>query len=150
MPKRSWTPEMPEQERPRDPAWIARHQRDCLREAIGPNLDLALERKPPGKALTEADVTRQIRDVLRACRIFHWKQWQGPMSQPKGVADILGVFDGKLLAIEIKKPGGRPSPDQVKFVDRINSEGGVAFVAYSVEDVIEQLNLQCRLTPLFL
>lgn len=102
-----------------------------------------------GRRITEADVTRQIRDVLKVCRIFHWKQWQGPMSQPRGVSDILGIYDGKLLAIEIKKPGARPSPEQVRFINRINTEGGIGFIAYSVDDVIKTLGLQVRLTPLF-
>ena len=102
-----------------------------------------------GRSTTEADVTRQIRDVLKACRIFHWKNWSGPMTYPKGISDILGVYDGRMLAIEIKKPGGRPSPEQVRFIDRINREGGIGFIAYSVEDVIKTLGLQVRLTPLF-
>lgn len=98
---------------------------------------------------TEADVTRQIRDVLKACRIFHWKQWQGPMSQPKGVSDILGIYEGKLLAIEIKRPGREPSDDQLEFLAKVNAQGGIGFWTDNVETVIKTLGLQVRLTPLF-
>ena len=100
-------------------------------------------------ALTEADITKQIRSVLNRSRVYHYKSWQGPMSYPKGIADIIGVYHGRFLAIEVKKPGGRVSPDQKKFIDTINAEGGIAFVAYSVEEVIEKLNLAAKLSPLF-
>lgn len=105
--------------------------------------------KVPG-TLTEADITRQIRDVLERCGIWHWKQWSGPMTYPKGICDILGVWrDGRFLAIEIKKPGGVVSPHQKKFIERMNKEGGIAFVAYSVDDVIRKLGLNIEINPLF-
>lgn len=70
--------------------------------------------------------------------IFTWKQWQGPMSQPRGVSDILGILpDGRFLAIEVKTRTGRVSEYQASFLYEITKNGGVAFVARSVEDVIE-------------
>lgn len=92
--------------------------------------------------LKEADITKQIRDVLNLKGIWHWKQWQGPMSEPKGVSDILGCFEGKLLAIEVKVPGRKPSLEQLGFLDNVNVAGGIGFVAYSVEDVIEKLGIK--------
>ena len=100
-------------------------------------------------ALTEQQITQQIRQVLKICRVWHWKSWQGPMSFPKGISDVLGCYQGRFLAIEIKKHGGRVSPDQQKFIDRVNDEGGIAFVAWSVDDVVKRLGLQVKLTPLF-
>jgi len=109
--------------------------------------------------LSEADVTKQIRDVLNTARVFHWKAWQGPMSQPKGVSDILGIFKGRMLAIEVKKQGWEPpSPGtyayghylkQQAFIDRINAECGIGFFATSVEEVIDALKLGFEITPLF-
>ncbi len=92
--------------------------------------------------LKEADITKQIRDVLNLKGIWHWKQWQGPMSEPKGVSDILGCFEGKLLAIEVKVPGRKPSLEQALFLYSVNQAGGIGFVAYSVEDVIENLGIE--------
>lgn len=100
-------------------------------------------------ALTEQQITQQIRQVLKLCRVWHWKNWSGPMTFPKGISDILGCYQGKMLCIEVKKPGGRVSPDQEKFIARVNEEGGIAFVAWSVDDVVEKLGLQVKLTPLF-
>lgn len=87
----------------------------------------------------ESDITKSIRRYLKMRGAFCWKVWQGPMSSPKGISDILGCMRGKLLAIEVKVPGREPSPAQQDFIDCINSSGGVAFVAHSVDEVEQQL-----------
>jgi len=89
----------------------------------------------------EADITKTIRDLLNAYGIWHFKMWMGPMSNPKGVSDIIGIYKGRFLAIEVKTPKGKVTEAQRAFIDRVNKEGGIAFVARSVEDVIEKLEL---------
>jgi penicillin-binding protein-related factor A (putative recombinase) len=108
---------------------------------------------------SEADLTKQIQDVLNACKIFHWKQWQGMMSTPRGVSDILGCYQGKLLAIEIKAPKWKPPlpstkaykhfKEQEDFIFQVNKAGGIGFFAQSVEEVIKTLDLKVKLYPLF-
>lgn len=58
-----------------------------------------------------------------------------------GTSDILGVYRGRFLAIEVKTPQtkNRPSEDQRMFIERINYHGGIAFIATSVEDVQQAL-----------
>lgn len=76
-----------------------------------------------------------------------------------GVSDILGVVkDGRILCIEVKKPyiskktglisyktqeqiEKMASDDQVFFINKIKSLGGIAFYADSVEIVEDQLLL---------
>ena len=110
--------------------------------------------------LKEKDVTKQIRGVLRTLGIFHWKNWSGPMTYPKGIADILGIYKGKFLAIEVKREGWEPpEPTNIKaykhfceqrdFLNAIRDNGGYAFFAQSVDDVIDRLGLQSKVTPLF-
>lgn len=65
----------------------------------------------------------------------------------KGVSDILGVYKGHLLAIEVKTDTikdllgktiqykGYPTDEQKNFLERVKREGGVAFIARSIEDV---------------
>jgi hypothetical protein len=54
----------------------------------------------------------------------------------KGQPDILGQLrDGRLLAIEVKRPSGVVSPEQQAFLSRASENGAVAFVARSVADV---------------
>jgi hypothetical protein len=125
------------------------------------------------KKLSESEVTKQIRGVLNACRLWHWKAWQGPMSQPKGVSDILGVKRvlvsdlvaagveevGVIMAIEVKKEGWSP-PDpgtkayahfcrQREFLDTIKLNGGIGFFAQSAEEVVERLGLKAKMYPLW-
>jgi hypothetical protein len=107
------------------------------------------------KQQSESEITKAIRAVLKTCGFFSWKQWQGPMSQPKGVADILGILpDGRMFAIEVKRPGWTPPgqntkafkhhQNQQRFIDTINANGGVAFFATSIDDVIAGLGIQDR------
>jgi penicillin-binding protein-related factor A (putative recombinase) len=56
-----------------------------------------------------------------------------------GVSDILGIYKGKPLAIEVKSKVGRLSPQQELFLNRFVEAGGIAFMARSVDDVIIQL-----------
>ena len=93
--------------------------------------------------ITEADVTRSIRQLLKQIGVFHWKVHQGLGCVP-GVPDVIGVWKGRLLGIEVKRPGGKLSPAQVAFIDRINAEGGLAFVAFSVDDVMRELGIKDR------
>lgn len=94
--------------------------------------------------ISEHDITISIRNLLKTFHIFHWKNHGGPMGA-RGVPDILGIFQGRLLGIEVKTAAGKPSPDQERFIQNINDAGGIAFVARSVDDVIENLGLQKRM-----
>lgn len=64
-----------------------------------------------------------------------------------GSSDILGVLPpyGRFLAVECKMPGKKPTPEQHRFMDVIRESGGVAFVAYSMDDVEEQIAVQREL-----
>ena len=96
--------------------------------------------KPP---TAEALLTKSIRQLLNSVGIFSWKEWGGPMSTP-GVPDIIGCFKGRLIGIEIKSEKGVVSEYQKEFIENINRAGGLAFVARSIDDVIEGLGLQDR------
>ena len=56
-----------------------------------------------------------------------------------GVSDILACIKGRFVAIEVKRPGKKPSDLQERFLDAINTIGGVAFWADNLNDVKEKL-----------
>ena len=56
-----------------------------------------------------------------------------------GVSDILACIRGRFVAIEVKKPGNKPSALQENFINAINSIGGFAFWADNLEDVKDKL-----------
>lgn len=58
----------------------------------------------------------------------------------RGCADILGqLASGHFLAIEVKRPGERPSPEQLDFLETVAHAGGLALIAHSIDDVREAL-----------
>jgi len=106
----------------------------------------------------EAEVQRAILDYLKLTGIFAWRVNNISPSQMengrrvfrrfgglKGVADIIGILPGgQLLAIECKSEKGKLSSEQVDFGNRINAEGGLWFIARSVQDVIDGLARERR------
>lgn len=92
------------------------------------------------KGMRESELTILIRELLTAYRVFHYKHWQGPMSVP-GISDIIGCYKGRFFAIEIKTDKGKVTDLQSNFLANVEAAGGIAFVARSVEDVIEGLDL---------
>lgn len=92
---------------------------------------------------SEAEITRAIRFFLKSQGVWHFKLHQGLGSTP-GIPDIVGIWKGKPLFIEIKTRKGKLSDVQATKIAEINQAGGLAFVARSIDDVIEALGIQDR------
>ena len=101
-------------------------------------------------AVKEIDVQCGIVEYLQRIRhVYCWRQNTGGFMRDghfyrfgiKGMADILGVLypTGRILAIEVKRPGEKPTAEQQRFLDDVNGSGGLAFVATSVQDVIDRV-----------
>lgn len=98
--------------------------------------------------INETSITRLIKQVLFQCGAFPIKIAGGPYQKP-GISDLLICYEGKFVAVEVKKPGGKLSPLQEQFLHDVRTAGGIAFVAYSVDDVVRELKLQVKLYPIF-
>ena len=58
----------------------------------------------------------------------------------KGGSDIIGVApDGRFMAIEVKTKTGKPSKEQLTFIDIIRNAGGIAGIARSPAEALELL-----------
>jgi hypothetical protein len=101
--------------------------------------------------MLENDIQRTILDYLSYRGVFHYRNNTSGIyiaksqsyrpSHSKGASDIIGCTkEGRFLAIEVKKPGGKATPEQKEFIEKVNASGGLAFIAYSVEDVEKHLN----------
>jgi len=57
--------------------------------------------------------------------------------QGRGVSDILGLWQGRWLAIETKAPGKRDNVTaaQARFLEEVRARGGIGIVAESIDDV---------------
>lgn len=58
-----------------------------------------------------------------------------------GTSDLIALYQGKFIAIEVKRPGNTPTAKQQAFLERVRQAGGVAFVATSIDDVARELEL---------
>jgi len=58
-----------------------------------------------------------------------------------GIPDILLLFKGHLIGLEVKTPTGKPSPEQLAWGRDIEANGGSFFIVRSVDEVIEALKL---------
>jgi hypothetical protein len=114
-------------------------------------VEIQMPRAPSEKTI-EQSIKKYLDSLSPVCKIWYFKV-HGSMYQESGVPDIVGCIcltEGNtterqtpkesgvtscLFAIELKKPGEQPSPIQRLQMRQINEAGGLAFVAYSVEDV---------------
>ncbi len=55
--------------------------------------------------------------------------WSGPYSKA-GIPDIIGVVNGKFIALEVKAVNGHPSELQKRNIKLINQAGGYARIVY--------------------
>lgn len=98
----------------------------------------------------EQDIVRSILDYLRYRGIPHahvrntgaiiqrgGKTFFARNRNPQiGVADIIGAYKGTPIAIEVKSPVGKVSPDQESWLSTWSNKGGGAYcIARSVEHV---------------
>lgn len=110
----------------------------------------------------ESDILRAIMVYLAARRIHVERVNTGVMKQPdprrrrgyrvvrfekKGTPDLRGIIRkwgdlrwGVPLYIEVKRPGGRPTPHQAYRLRELEAAGALAFVATSVEDCARALD----------
>ena len=109
-------------------------------EQLNSGLDMVLEEKKKPQ-LTEKQIQTDIMDYLRILGASADVTTMGYYGN-NGMADIVGCFEGKYFAIEVKRPGNYPTPLQKKWLEEKRKAGAVAFIATSVNDVkLNMLNL---------
>ena len=52
-----------------------------------------------------------------------------------GTSDIIACVGGRYVTIEVKMPGNKPTPDHQAFLNSVRNSGGIAIVAYNLDDV---------------
>jgi len=101
---------------------------------------------------SEKELVKTVLEYLGLKRIYAWRNNTGATVIPgkertrfvrygfKGSSDVIGILpDGRFLAIECKVGKNKVSPAQEEFLDNIANNGGLAIIAYSLDDVIERL-----------
>lgn len=65
-----------------------------------------------------------------------------PSTTREGTADIIGVFRGRYVAIEVKIGLDRQSKDQIEVQREIENAGGVYIIAKTFPQFLEQFRIQ--------
>lgn len=86
----------------------------------------------------EKHIETKIKGYLDSLGAYYVKT-HGSVYSRAGTPDIIACINGRFIAIEVKRPGGVVSQLQRANLKLIEQAGGVAFVAYSVEDTKEKL-----------
>lgn len=102
----------------------------------------------------EADILRDCLTWLKLHGVFCWRQNQGAITgehngkrrflrftSQTGISDILGLLapTGRLLAVECKRPGRKPTAEQAVFLDVVRQSGGVACCVHSIGELEQAL-----------
>jgi len=99
----------------------------------------------------ESELQKDILQWLWYNKIYSWRNNSGAYKTDGGrwikygrvgSADIIGVLEGgQFLAIECKSEKGKLTEHQKLFLANIKANGGVAFVARSIQDVVDNIGL---------
>ncbi len=97
----------------------------------------------------ESQIQVAVMAYLRARGILCWPQNREKSGRGargaghvgfRGLPDIGGVLPGgRAIHVEIKRPGGKPSPHQVGAIAMLRKQGALVFVASSVEEAEQGL-----------
>ena len=98
------------------------------------------------KKVLEKEIQLAICDYLSYRGHFFWRQNTMPVfsegkfrSMPKysknGVPDIILIKDGIFIGLEVKRPSGRLSEQQIAFQEEVTKAGGKYYVVTSIDDV---------------
>lgn len=93
------------------------------------------------KPKKETTLVNNIKKHLNTLeKSFFFKIHGGPM-QMAGISDLIGVHNGKFVAIEVKTPCNKKGTTQLQdwFIEKVNRAGGVGFVATSIDDINKNL-----------
>lgn len=97
----------------------------------------------------ERAITDKIMAYLKGTAPDGWFfKIHGGIFQLAGIPDIIGVFRGRFVALEVKRPKvGRVTVLQATILRKISAAGGMAKVVHSVEEaagVIEEVKERAR------
>lgn len=74
---------------------------------------------------------------------FYALYLRGAEPAHKGMADLHGMLPGgRYFALEVKRPGEKPTPEQLAFLAAVRENGGIAAVVHSFDEVANVLITQ--------
>lgn len=87
----------------------------------------------------EARLSRQIQKAIKEKGAWCYKVWGNEMT-PAGIPDIVGVYKGQFLGVEVKTATGNLSDIQRYRIAVMRQHGAMVVVARSVGDALQMLS----------
>lgn len=90
--------------------------------------------------MIESDLQRKIQKYLKdnLPESVVWKN-HGNQYSVMGLPDIMCIHKGKMICIEVKMPGNKPTKLQEVTLQKLKEAGAIVGIAYSIQDVKEIL-----------
>lgn len=100
--------------------------------------------------MKESDIQRLIMLALSDAGCLIWRNNTGVLKNAAGIpikfglcvgsSDLIGIAPGgRFLAVEIKTPTGKPTPEQTRFLEAVRARGGIAGIARSPAEALALL-----------
>lgn len=86
--------------------------------------------------IKENDIKRQVKEYLDVKGWFNFPLIAGLGSYP-GLPDRIAIKGGRVLFLEIKRPGGKQSKYQKQFQANIEKAGGEYILVDSIESIMK-------------
>jgi len=101
--------------------------------------------------MSEAAVLKRVMLEASKMGLLLWRNNTGALKDHQGrlvryglcvgSSDLIGIYKGRFVAIEVKAPGKKPTEEQYKFMQAIVNNGGIAFW------IDDEKNLKSLLAP---
>ena len=100
--------------------------------------------------MKESDIQRLIMLALSEAGCLIWRNNTGVLKNAAGIpikfglcvgsSDLIGIAPGgRFLAVEIKTPTGKATPEQMRFIEAVRARGGVSGIARSPAEALALL-----------
>lgn len=100
--------------------------------------------------MKESDIQRLIMLALSEAGCLIWRNNTGVLKNAAGIpikfglcvgsSDLIGIAPcGRFLAVEIKTPTGKATPEQLRFIEAVRARGGIAGIARSPAEALALL-----------
>lgn len=86
----------------------------------------------------ESKLEEEIERLMQSKGIWQLARYQAQSNQ-NGLPDRLYLYKGYLLGLELKTDDGKPTKLQLRKIDEINKNGGIALIVRNTETVIQLL-----------
>jgi len=94
--------------------------------------------------MKESNIQQLIRMELSRLGARIWRNNSGMLRDANGTpvryglcvgsSDLIGIYKGRFIAIEVKQPNKKPTSEQVNFIRIVRENGGLADVLTSERD----------------